>query len=347
MKIKKIFIILFIIFFVSMFSGCKKKTNYQAYTITYFDYFDTVTTIIGYEKEQKIFDENALYIESLLEEYHKLYDIYHTYSDMNNIYTINTSGGKEVKVDQRIIDLLKYAIEMYNKTNGMMNVAMGSVLKIWHDERELASYHPQLEGHLPSMTDLKEAAKHTNIHDIIIDEENKTVRLADSQMRLDVGAIAKGYTTEQIAKKLQEKGITSYLLNVGGNIRMIGAKADGSKWKVGIQNPDLESDNLAVLGLQDYTVVTSGSYQRYYYVDGKKYHHIIDPNTLMPEDYYTSVSVVTRNSGLADALSTALFNMSLEEGKNLIQQFNEVYVMWVDTDNKIYYSEGFNQFITQ
>ena len=288
-------------------------------------------------------------IENLLKEYHRLYDIYDSYENINNLYTLNQEVGNEVVVDQKIIDLLNYAIDMYNQTSGMMNIAMGSVLKLWHDEREYASYHPNLEGKLPLMSDLEEAAKHTNILDIVIDDERNTVLLKDKLMRLDVGAIAKGYATEEIAKKLQSLGVSSYMLNVGGNIRLIGSKANGEKWKVGIQDPDesATNNNIAILELQDFAIVTSGSYQRYYYVDGVKYHHIIDPKTLMPENKYVSVSVVAKDSALADALSTALFNLSLDDGKALIKDLNDVYVMWIDMDNKIHYSSGFENFLIE
>jgi apbE family lipoprotein len=331
-----------------MLNGCKKN-QYKAYSITYFDYFDTVTTIIGYEKKEEDFNERVIYIENLLKEYHRLYDIYDSYENINNLYTLNQEVGNEVVVDQKIIDLLNYAIDMYNQTSGMMNIAMGSVLKLWHDEREYASYHPNLEGKLPLMSDLEEAAKHTNILDIVIDDERNTVLLKDKLMRLDVGAIAKGYATEEIAKKLQSLGVSSYMLNVGGNIRLIGSKANGEKWKVGIQDPDesATNNNIAILELQDFAIVTSGSYQRYYYVDGVKYHHIIDPKTLMPENKYVSVSVVAKDSALADALSTALFNLSLDDGKALIKDLNDVYVMWIDMDNKIHYSSGFENFLIE
>lgn len=301
------------------------------------------------KKKEEDFNERVIYIENLLKEYHRLYDIYDSYVNINNLYTLNQEVGNEVVVDQKIIDLLNYAIDMYNQTSGMMNIAMGSVLKLWHDEREYASYHPNLEGKLPLMSDLEEAAKHTNILDIVIDDERNTVLLKDKLMRLDVGAIAKGYATEEIAKKLQSLGVSSYMLNVGGNIRLIGSKANGEKWKVGIQDPDesATNNNIAILELQDFAIVTSGSYQRYYYVDGVKYHHIIDPKTLMPENKYVSVSVVAKDSALADALSTALFNLSLDDGKALIKDLNDVYVMWIDMDNKIHYSSGFENFLIE
>ena len=193
---------------------------------------------------------------------------------------------------------------------------------------------------------LQEASKHTDIEDLIIDTENNTVFLADPEMSLDVGAIAKGYAVEQIAKHLESKGITGYILNVGGNVRTIGM-ADKEKWKVGIENSDIEDKEnpyIEYLKLSGESVVTSGSYQRFYVVDGKEYHHIIDPQTLMPGKKYLSVSVVTDDSGLGDAMSTALFIMDYEEGKKLVESTNDVEAMWVLQDGTQLYSSGFKSY---
>ena len=165
-------------------------------------------------------------------------------------------------------------------------------------------------------------------------------------MTLDVGAIAKGYAVEMTAKALEERGVTGYVLNVGGNVRTVGAKGDGEPWVVGIENPqdDPENPYLAYLDLSGESLVTSGSYQRFYWVDGERYHHIIDPNTLLPAKGFTSVSVVTKSSALADALSTALFCMSMEEGMELIASLPDTEAMWVtDTGEKLT-SDGFSAF---
>ena len=163
---------------------------------------------------------------------------------------------------------------------------------------------------------------------------------------LDLGAIAKGYAVEMAAQMLEEKGISGYVINVGGNVRTVGTKADGSAWVVGIENPDDDGSQpyLAYLHLAGESIVTSGSYQRYYTVEGKAYHHIIDPETLMPAEYYRSVSVICKNSADGDALSTALFCMSLEEGMSLIQNFDGVEAMWVFPDGEKRYSEGFEDY---
>ncbi|MBQ9780113.1 MAG: FAD:protein FMN transferase [Clostridia bacterium] len=333
---------------LSLASCGAKPEKYSAYS---FDYFDTVSTITGYAESQEAFDEVSGKILAELGEYHKLFTIYHRFEGMENLCTINElkdGAHRVVKVDSRIIDMLLYAKEMYHKTNGKVNIAMGSVLSIWHDYREAGSDEPWA-AELPPMEKLIEAAKHTDINCLVIDEAASTVTLTDPQMKLDVGAIAKGYAVEMVARALEEQGITGYVLNVGGNVRTVGAKGDGSPWTVGIENPE-ESDTepyLAYLGLAGESLVTSGSYQRYYVVDGKRYHHIIDPATLMPSEGFVSVSIVTKSSADGDALSTALFCMTYEEGKALIKSLPETEAMWVLTDGTRLTSDGFDEYRTE
>ena len=162
-------------------------------------------------------------------------------------------------------------------------------------------------------------------------------------MTLDVGAIAKGYAVERVAQMMEDAGMTGYLLNVGGNVRTIGQRSDEEKWSVGIENPGIEGgdDYISYLKISDLSLVTSGSYQRYYVVDGVRYHHIIDPDTLMPGNRYLSVSILASHSGMADGLSTAIFNMPYETGLALIETIEGVEAMWVLTDGTIYTSSGF------
>ncbi len=310
------------------------------------DYFDTVITITGHETSKKKFDAVSEDILSKFSEYHKLYTIYHRFDAMENLCTVNElvdGVHRTVKVDRRIIDMLLYAKEMYTVTDGMMNVAMGSVLSLWHDYRSVGKDNPE-KASLPPMDKLKAAAEHTDINKLIIDEQNLTVTLTDPLMKLDVGAIAKGYATECVAKYLEEKGTTGYVLNVGGNVRTIGYRSDGEKWTIGIENPN-GGDYLEFLSLSGESVVTSGSYQRFYYVDGKPYHHIIHPDTLMPSEGYLSVSVVCKDSGRADALSTALFCMSQKDGLELIESMPDVEAMWVSQDGSKTVSSGWNKYV--
>ena len=346
-KLFSFFIVAILVAQSILLSSCsREKTKFSAYS---FDFFDTVTTIVGYEENKEEFDRVTERIFDELKEYHRLYTIYHRFEGLENLCTVNELKNGEhrtVSVDDKIIHMLLYAKEMYELTDGKVNVAMGSVLSIWHDYRTEGSDDP-VNAKLPPMDKLIEASKYTDIDGLIIDEEAGTVTLANSRMRLDVGAIAKGYATEMVAQSLEREGITGYVLNVGGNVRSIGTKADGAKWTVGIENPaeSEEEPYLAYLELSGESLVTSGSYQRYYIVDGERYHHIIDPETLMPSEGYRSVSIVCESSALGDALSTALFCMDIEEGQDLIKGLDNVEAMWVTEDGTIYYSDGFKNYI--
>lgn len=322
----------------------------KKFTAHSFDWFDTVTTVTGYETDQRTFDRISGEIFELLGEYHRLYTIHQRYDGMENLYTVNAlhnGSHRTVTVDRRIIDLLLFAKEMYSLTDGKLNIAMGSVLSIWHEYRTRGTDDPQ-NAVLPPQSALEQAALHTDIDALIIDEEAMTVRIDDPAMTLDVGAIAKGYAVEMTARMLEERGITGYVINAGGNVRTVGTKPDGTHWVAGIEHP-APSENepyAAYLGLAGQAVVTSGSYQRYYTVDGARYHHIIDPETRFPAAYFSSVSVVCDHSAYGDALSTALFCMPLEDGRALIESLPDTEALWITPDGTQHSSSGFSSYLT-
>ena len=351
-KLLSLCLLWLVILQVCFLSGCKAGANREKFTDYSFDYFDTVTTIIGYEKSEKVFKENCEKIKEQLYEYHKLYTIYTRYEGINNLCSINAlSDGThtEQTVDERIIEMLEFSKEMYTLTNGRVNIAMGSVLSIWHNYRQRGTNDPA-KAELPDIKDLEAAAVHTDINDLVIDKENKTVFLIDDEMSLDVGAIAKGYAVEDVALWMKKQGMDGYVLNVGGNVRTVGTKPDGKNWTVGIENPDTDNQDepyIAYLEFSDMALVTSGSYQRFYMVDGKSYHHIIDPDTLMPGEKYLSVSVLCESSAKADALSTALFTMSFDDGKALVEGLENTEAMWVLHDGSQKYSSGFSKYVSE
>ena len=332
---------------VMVLSGCSLQPRLIRYDAQFFELFDTVTSIVGYAKDKNTFTEYVQLLYDELEIYHQLYDIYNDYEGINNLKTINDNAGVQpVVVDEKIIDMLEEAVELYELTDGQVNVAMGSVLSIWHEYRTEGTLDP-VNAKLPSDEELLAAAEHMNITKLKIDREASTVYLEDPAMRLDVGAIAKGYATERACRTLEEAGLTSASVSVGGNIRVIGVKDGGELWRLGIQNPDLESDEkyLHSVGLKDNSLVTSGTYQRYYTVDGVQYHHIIHPGSLKPWNEYVAVSVICQDSGLADALATAVFNMELEDGMELVESLDDVEVMWIEPDGTEHYSSGFERYL--
>lgn len=337
LAVKRIYICILILFVLScVFSGCITDAKYQK---QYVGVFDTVVQIIGYEGNRNDFDKNAELIYNKLCEYHKLFDIYNTYDGINNIKTVNDNAGiSPVKVDSSVIELLDFAIEMYSVTDGCMNIAMGSVLSLWHEAFQAEQSGEQID--FPSDIELKTAFEHCDIQNIIIDKENLTVYLSDEYMSLDVGAVAKGFAVEKVYEYAKSEGINSYLLNVGGNVRTFGKKADGGLWNIGVDDP-FSNDTKFTVKADTTSVVTSGGYNRYFTYNGKKYHHIIDPNTLYPSEYCASVTVICENSGVADALSTALFNMSPEDGIKFAENFDGVEICYVTIDGELLYTSGF------
>ena len=323
----------------------QKKTRYEGEFLLL---FDTVTKIVAYTDSKENFTRYSQLIYDNLKEYHQLYDIYNNYPNINNIKTINDNAGiKPVKVDKKIIDLLVFSKKWYKNTDGKMNVAFGSVLKIWHKHRT-EGLEDEANATLPKMDELRKAAKHTDINKLIIDEANSTVFLSDPEMSLDVGAVGKGFATEQVSQIAIKNGFTSGIISVGGNVRTIGNKGvNGELWNLGIQNPDLESkeSNIRIVYLEDLSLVTSGVYERYYTVNGKQYHHIIDPNTLFPSEYFTAVTIVCKDSGVADALSTGVFNMPFEKGLKYINSLPDTEALWVMKNGDIKYSANFEKFL--
>ena len=343
-KMNKIWLFTLILILSMIISGCgqtaQEKEKIQ-YTKTYMDVFDTVTTIIGREESEEVFQKNAEQIHAALLTYHQLFDIYNEYDGVANLKTVNDLAGKEaVVVDEKILDLLLLCKEEAELTNGAVNVALGSMLDLWHEARTEGIEDPE-NAKLPDRDALEEAMLHTDISKVIIDEEAKTVRFADEDLKLNVGAIAKGYATEKAIEGING----NYLLSVGGNVRVTGPKTDeGTPWIVGIQDPDKLDSYCYKLAVTGGSVVTSGDYQRFYEVDGKRYHHIIDPETLMPSTYWRSVTIVCNDSGLADTLSTALFLMEREAGLALLEQCDAM-AMWVDAEGNVFYSPGFENLI--
>lgn len=345
-KMNKIWLFSLILILSMIISGCgqtaQEKEKIQ-YTKTYMDVFDTVTTIIGREESEEVFQKKAKQIHDALLTYHQLFDIYNEYDGVVNLKNVNDLAGKEaVVVDEKILDLLLLCKEEAELTNGAVNVALGSMLDLWHEARTEGVEHPE-NAKLPDKDALEEAMLHTDISKVIIDEEAKTVRFADEKLKLNVGAIAKGYATEKAIEGING----NYLLSVGGNVRVTGPKTDeGTPWIVGIQDPDKLDSYCYRLAVTGGSVVTSGDYQRFYEVDGKRYHHIIDPETLMPAAYYRSVTVLCEDSGRADALSTALFNLPLEKGKELAETAG-VEVLWIPVSGDAVMTDGMENLIKQ
>lgn len=305
------------------------------YSMFFFDTFDTMITIIGYAPDQEVFDRVTGEAKAEFERYHKIYDGYHAYEGVQNIYALNRDGARgPVAVELELWDLLQFAAQWQSRLMGSTNIAMGAVLRYWHDAREAVEAGGQAA--LPDREALAAAAKHCSFEDVVMDEANRTVFFRDPLLKLDVGAVAKGYATERVARQMLASDMPSFIINAGGNVRVGNAPGAGRvHWGVGLQDPDtaqsagFEQQSLDVLYLENLSVVTSGDYERFFMLEGVRYHHIISPETLMPATQFRAVTVVCEDSGLADVLSTALFVLPYEQGLELAQSLEGVQVLWV------------------
>lgn len=331
---------------LSLFTGCSKEPEYTKYNGSIWDSFDTIISTVSYHQTKEEYDEFMAYTQERYQYMHRLFDIYNNYEGMNNAKTINDNAGvAPVKVDKELFDLIEFSIDWYHKTNGTVNVAMGSVLKIWHDVREYAEYNTPV---LPDMEKLEEANKHTSIDNIVLDKENMTVYITDPEASLDLGAVAKGYATELICSELAEK-YPSFAISAGGNVRVNGSPMDGrTRWGIGVQNPNVDENYQMVGGNIDLaflhgrqSLVCSGGYQRFFVLEGQRYHHLIDPETLYPKNIYNGVSILCDDSGMADALSTAIFMMEPQEALDFIDTIPTAECLLVKENGETFMTDGF------
>lgn len=324
-------ILLLVSFFIWMMLDYNKKKNIlQEYSKNMF-YMDTYINVRIYSNDSKKANNALNEIDKLYLDYHKLVDRYNKYDDLENIYTINnnTSNKEYLDIDKRLYDLIEYGINAYEKTNGLININMGDVIDIWKLYRDKGTG-------IPSNYEFNNI--NIDINKIVL----RDGKILNNNPNIDLGSIAKGYVSYEVSKYLESIGFDKYLINAGGNV-IVGNHYNNSEYKIGIEDPTNSNDIYEIIKGNNICITTSGDYQRYYEFDGVKYHHIIDPNTLYPSNYMKSVTVITKDGALGDMLSTALFLMSVEDGKEFIKNY-EVEAIWYTLDSKVIKSEGFDKY---
>lgn len=338
---KKLLLALLLCAAVFVLCGCVgedgvPRAGVRRFSRIYTDMFDTVTTVVGYAETEAEFDSVCEKARDALLRWHKELDIYHDYPGMNNLKTLNDMAGKHpVSLPEEVLEFLRWGLGIAERTGGAVDITFGSVIKIWHTCREEGVRHPE-SAKLPAETELAEAAEHTGRGLLVLDDAGGTAFLTDPRSSLDVGAIAKGYAEEKVARQLPD----SYLVSVGGNVRATGtARRGGEKWKVAVQDPD-GGGYLHTLSVTDGAVVTSGDYERFFTVNGRRYCHIIAPDTLFPAERWRAVTVVCADAGLADALSTALFILPREKGEKLAKACG-AECLWIAPDGSEIRTAGF------
>lgn len=330
------------------------KKDGEKHELEFYDTFDTVVDIAIFSDSDDFANDNLRYAKERYEELHKFFDNYKSYDGITNVKTINDNAGvKPVAVDETLFNLIKSSIDDYNNISHKTNIALGPVTKLWNEYRDLYESGKtkeeviKLKGEaIPSDEELEKLRPFTKVENIKLNEDTREVYI-DKGMKLDLGATAKGFATEIVAKELEERGVKSAVISAGGNVRIIGKPVDGrDNFKIGIQNPNVESEEsiIAVVNVVNTSIVTSGDYQRYFDLDGKRYCHIIDPDTLKPATNLKSVTIIKEDSGLSDFLSTAAFSSKDEDIESLSEKTNSA-IIWVDKDMNLKMTENANEYI--
>ena len=293
---------------------------------------DTYMTLTAYgEHAQEAVDKAAERVEEL--------DALLSTGDENSeIYQLNQSG--EATLSEEGGYLVERALELYQKTDGAFDIAIYPVMQAWG--------FPTQEYHVPDDATLKEKLALADASKVNYDKDTRKISFGQDGMEIDLGGIAKGYTSSQIMQIYQDCGVTSGLVNLGGNVQALGCKTDGSKWRVAIQSPDDTEDYLGILEIENQAVITSGGYERYFEEDGVTYHHIIDPATGYPADSgLISVTIVSDDGTLADGLSTSLFIMGEEKAAQFWRENSDEFETIMETsDGKLYVTEGIADSLT-
>ena len=307
-------------------TGCSTFTGNQP--LTYSDaLFDTSISIQILEPvEEDILDG----CKKLCKRYDELFSKNNENSD---IYKINHSKGAAIEVSEDTIALIKKGLYYCELSGGLFDISIGSLTDLWDFKSETPAF--------PVPEAIMNGIAHTNYKNILV--KDHTVRLTDPDASIDVGAIAKGYIADRIKEYLKTNDVKHAIINLGGNVLTLGTKTDGSKYNIGIQKPfDETGTPITSVKINDQSVVTTGSYQRYFKLNEKIYHHILDPDTGYPcENDLISVSIITDSSLTADALSTVCFLMGSERGMKFVNQLDNVDAIFITNDYQIHYSNNF------
>ena len=301
-------------------SGCSLESKYDCE----FFAMDTVMTINAYGSKS----ESA--VKAAQNEINRLDKLLSVQKENSEIFKLNQS--KKMTVSEDTLTLITRSKEIYTLTDGAFDISCEPLIREW-------GFYSGLENKVPSQKAIETALEGVGAEHIKI--ENSTVTL-DDNTSLDLGGIAKGYASHKAAEILKDNGVTSALMSLGGNVRAVGSKPDGESWSVAVTNPDDNSRSIGTLKISDKAVVTSGGYQRYFEENGQTYHHIIDTKTGYPADSgLKSVTIVSDDDALADALSTALFVMGLEKSRKFYSENSSLFgAVFITDKGEIYVTDN-------
>ncbi|MCE3076218.1 FAD:protein FMN transferase [Chryseobacterium gwangjuense] len=283
-------------------------------------------------------EENSAnnHINAAIGEIRRIEKLLTTFSEESQTNLINRNAGiKPVKVDWEIFNLIERSLRISRITDGYFDISYGSIDKsFWNFDREMKE--------LPNPELIKDHLKLVNYQNIILDRENQTVFLKEKGMRIGFGGIGKGYAAEMAKQMLQNRGVTSGIVNASGDLTTWGNQADGKPWTVGIADPDNAKQPFSYMNITNMAVATSGNYEKFVVINGKKYSHTINPKTGMPVSGVKSVTIFCPNAEIADAMATPVSIMGIDAALNMINQINHLECIIIDDQDKIYSSQNIN-----
>jgi thiamine biosynthesis lipoprotein len=296
--------------------------------------------LMGNRFEISVVGNNAAWanerIDSAVAEIQRIEKLLTTFSDDSQTNLINQNAGiAPVKVDREVFDLIARSIRISVITQGAFDITYGSIDKsLWNFDMTMKA--------LPDAATAKAAVRLINYRNVEMDAANCTVFLREKGMRIGFGGIGKGYAAERAKQILLQQGVKSGVVNASGDLNAWGLQPDGKKWTIGIANPDKESQAFSYMAITDMAVATSGNYEKYVVIDGKKYSHTIDPRTGLPVSGIKSVTIITTNAEIADAMATPVTIMGVKAGLHLINQMKDIEAVIIDDDNNLYTSNNVN-----
>ena len=274
------------------------------------------------------------HIGSAVAEISRIEKLLTTFSDDSQTNEINRNAGiQPVKVDQEVFDLIARSIRISDLTQGAFDITYGSIDKsLWNFDLNMK--------HLPDVETARKAVRLINYKNIVLDAANTTVFLKEKGMRIGFGGIGKGYAAERTKMILKERGVYSGVVNASGDLTAWGVQPNGEKWTVGIANPDSSHEIFSYMAISDMAVATSGNYEKFVMIDGKKYSHTIDPRTGLPVTGIKSVTIITTNAEIADAMATPVTIMGIHTALDMINQMKNIEAVIIDDNNKLYTSNN-------
>lgn len=324
---RKPLLILLSIIVAGLAAGCILKYSRQSHAREYSRQFFAMDTVMSFTAYGERGEEA---VEAAVQEVERLDALLSTGIAESEVSRINVSGEGDLSEDTEKI--LSEGLTIWKQTGGLFDVTIYPLMQLWG--------FPTGNYHVPTKEELKQTMSLVDSSKVILD--GSYVTLGEKQ-KMDLGGIAKGYTSNRIMEIFQEYGVTSAMVSLGGNVQTLGKKPDGTDWQVGIQNPDnVQGDLLGAVAVQDQAVITSGGYERYFEENGQTYIHILDPRTGCPaESGLASVTIVSSNGMLADALSTSLYIMGLDEAEAYWRIYADEFDMILMTDDgTVYVTEG-------